>query len=124
GAVGYLGYDAVRYFENIPLHRKDDRGLPHFAFLLTDTLLIFDNVAQKIKVVANAHVPSGKESELKRAYADATARIDRMIMRLRRPLRRPYLLRRRRPIAFTPNMSRADFEKMVVQTKEYIRAGD
>lgn len=124
GAVGYLGYDVVRYFESIPARRKDDRGLPDFAFLLTDTLLIFDNVAQKIKVIANAHVRSGKESELKRAYADATARIDRMIMRLKQPFRRPASLRRRTPIVFTPNMSRTDFEKMVAQAKEYIRAGD
>ncbi len=124
GAVGYLGYDVVRCFEDISLHGKDEAGFPLFAFLLTDTLLIFDNVAKKIKVVANAYVPSGTSSELRRAYADATARIDRMIARLRRPLRRPRLRRRRRPIVFTANMSRADFEKMVTRTKEYIRAGD
>lgn len=124
GAVGYLGYDIVRYLEDIPPRRKDALGLPDLAFLITDTLLIFDNVAQKIKVVANAHVPSDKESDLKRAYADATARIERMIARLRRPLRRLGPKRRRKPIAFTSNMSRADFEKMVVKTKEYIKAGD
>jgi anthranilate synthase component I len=124
GAVGYLGYDIVRYLEDIPPRRKDALGLPDLAFLITDTLLIFDNVAQKIKVVANAHVPSGKESDLKRAYADATARIERMIARLRRPLRRTGPKRRRKPIAFTSNMSRADFEKMVMKTKEYIKAGD
>ncbi len=124
GAVGYLGYDVVRYFEEIPPRRKDDLGLPDLAFLLTDTLLIFDNVAHTIKVVANAHVPSGREAELKRAYHDATARIERMIARLRRPLRRGSPKRRRKPISFTSNMSRSDFEKMVMRTKEYITAGD
>jgi len=130
GAVGYLGYDVVRYFEDIPQRRKDELGLPDLAFLLTDTLLIFDNVAQTIKVVANAHVPSGKDADLKQAYADATARIEAMIARLRRPLRRIgprgirwFAGRQARP-RFSPNMSRADFEKMVVKTKEYIRAGD
>lgn len=124
GAVGYLGYDVVRYFEDIPPRRKDDLGLPDLAFLLTDTLLIFDNVAQKIKVVANAHVPSGREAELKRAYADAAARIERMIARLKRPLRRTRPKQRRKPISFTANMSRSDFEKMVMRTKEYIKSGD
>ncbi|MBM4125621.1 MAG: anthranilate synthase component I, partial [Nitrospira sp.] len=124
GAVGYLGYDVVRYFENIPPRRKDDLGLPDLAFLITDTLLIFDNVAQKIKVVANAHVPSGREAELKRAYADATARIEGMIARLKRPLRRTRPKQRRKPISFASNMSRSDFEKMVMRTKEYIKAGD
>jgi len=124
GAVGYLGYDVVRHFEDLPTRRKEEVGLPMLAFLLTDTLLIFDRLAQTIKVVANAHVPSGKEAELKKAYANAAVRIEGMIARLRRPLRRPQSKRRRKPITFTPNMSRADFEKMVMRTKEYIRAGD
>ncbi len=124
GAVGYLGYDVVRTFEEIPAGRKDSLGLPNFAFLLTDTLLIFDNVSQKIKVVANAHVRSAHEADVRRAYAEATARIEKMIARLKRPLRRARPKHRRKPITFTPNMSRSDFEKMVMRTKEYIRAGD
>jgi len=124
GAVGYLGYDVVRYFEEIPSRRKDALGIPDLVFLLTDTLLIFDNVAQKIKVVANAHVEGGRESELRRAYADATARIEQMINRLKRPLRRIRPKRRHKPISFETNMSQADFEKMVMRAKEYIRAGD
>ncbi|HXF91147.1 MAG TPA: anthranilate synthase component I [Nitrospiraceae bacterium] len=124
GAVGYLGYDVVRTFEELPAGRKDGLGLPNFAFLLTDTLLIFDNVSQKIKVVANAHVKSTREADVRLAYADATARIEKMIARLKRPLRRTRQKRRRKPISFTPNMSRADFEKMVMRTQEYIKAGD
>ncbi len=124
GAVGYLGYDVVRSFEDIPPRRKDALSLPDLAFLLTDTLLIFDNVFQKIKVVANAHVLSRRDADLRRAYGEATARIERMISRLKRPLRRVRTKQRRKPITFTPNMSRADFEKMVIRTKEYIRAGD
>jgi len=124
GAVGYLGYDVVRYFEDIPSRRKDDLGLPDLVFLLTDTLLIFDNVAQKIKVVANAHVEGRRESELRRTYTEATNRIEQMINRLKRPLRRILPKRRHKPIAFAANMSQADFEKMVMRTKEYIRAGD
>ena len=124
GAVGYVNYDVVRYFEQIPVHRKDDAGFPLMAFLITDTLLIFDNIAHTIKVVANAHVPSGKAVDVRGAYADAVSRIDRMIERLKRPLRRQPASRRRTPMAFTSNMSRADFEKMVIRTKEYIRAGD
>ena len=124
GAVGYLSYDIVRTFEEMPNRQKEPINLPDFAFLLTDTLVIFDNVAQKIKVVANAHVTSPHERDIKRAYRAATDRIERMIGRLKRPLRRSRPHRRRRPIAFTSNMSKADFEKIVVRTKEYIRAGD
>jgi len=124
GAVGYFGYDTVRTFENLASRPKDHLNLPDFAFLMTDTLLIFDNVAQKIKVVANAYVTSTRDREVTKAYREATERIERMITRLRRPLRRARPHRRRRSITFTSNLSRADFEKMVTRTKEYIRAGD
>ena len=124
GAVGYLGYDLVRYFEPIPHYPKEDARLPKIAFLITDTLLIFDNVSHTIKVVANAHIQNQKKSHLKEAYADAVSRIDRMIARLRKSPARPKVQPRRQPIRFTSNMNRADFEKMVMRTKEYIQAGD
>jgi anthranilate synthase component 1 len=124
GAVGYLGYDMVKTFEDVPSRRKDHLGLPDFAFLLTETLLIFDNVSQKIKVVANAHVKSVSDRDIRAAYRQATGRIERMIARLRRPLRQTKPKRRRSPIRFTPNMSKADFEKMVSRAQEYIKAGD
>ncbi len=124
GAVGYLSYDMVRTFEDLAARQKDSLNLPDFAFLLTDTMLIFDNVAQKIKVVATAYVTAKGARGIKAAYRSATERIERMIMRLRRPLRRTRPHRRRKPVTFTANMSKADFEKMVMRTKEYIRAGD
>jgi anthranilate synthase component 1 len=124
GAVGYLSYDMVRTFEDLAARQKDPLNLPDFAFLLTDTMLIFDNVAQKIKVVATAYVTANGESGIRTAYRSATERIERTITRLKRPLRRARPHRRRRPVTFSANMSKADFEKMVVRTKEYIRAGD
>lgn len=124
GAVGYFSYDMVRTFEALPALRKDSLGMPDFAFLLTDTLLIFDNVSQKIKVVANAYLESTKERDIRDAYRHATARIEKMIARLKRPVRQPRQRRRRKPITFTSNMNKADFEKMVTRTKEYIRSGD
>ncbi|HNL90807.1 MAG TPA: anthranilate synthase component I, partial [Nitrospira sp.] len=75
GAVGYLSYDVVRTFEELPSLRRDSLGMPELAFLLTDTLLIFDNVSQKIKVVANAYLESTTERAIREAYRHATARI-------------------------------------------------
>ncbi len=124
GAVGYLGYDMVKTFEDLPSRRKDALDLPEFAFLLTETLLIFDNVSQKIKVVANAHVKSTSDKDIRAAYREATGRIEAMIARIRRPLRRVKPKRRRSPLRFTANMNRADFEKMVSRAQDYIKAGD
>ncbi len=124
GAVGYLGYDVAQFFEPIPGYPKDSARLPLFAFFVTDTLLIFDNVRHTIKVVANAHMTSSAKSAVRSAYADATTRIEKMIAKLKTPLRhRPSSARRHVP-RFTSNVTRTTFEKMVMRTKEYIQAGD
>ncbi|MDH5667274.1 MAG: anthranilate synthase component I [Nitrospira sp.] len=124
GAVGYIGYDMVKTFERIPSRPKAHLDLPDFAFLLTDTLLIFDNISQKIKVVANAHVRSDSDRDIRAAYREAIERIEKMIARLRRPVRQAKPKRRRASIRFRPNMSKTDFEQMVSRVKEYIKAGD
>jgi anthranilate synthase component 1 len=124
GAVGYLGYDIVRHFEPIPNVPKLDAHFPKLAFLLTDTLVIFDNVAHTIKVVANAHIFSHKKSELRKAYSHATTRIEKMIARLKKAPPQVTKKASSRPIRFTSNMTQPEFEKMVLRTKEYILAGD
>ena len=124
GAVGYLGYDVVRFFEPIPEHPKDSARLPLFAFFITDTLVIFDNVRHTIKVVANAHIASAKKSDLRSAYVDATTRIEKMIAKLKAPLRQRPSPARKPVLRFTSNMTQSTFEKMVMRTKEYIQAGD
>ncbi len=124
GAVGYLGYDLVRFFESIPERPKDSAQLPLLAFFVTDTLLIFDNVRHTIKVVANARIASTTKTDLKSAYMDATTRIEKMIAKLKLPLRHPPSSVRRQVPRFTSNMTQPDFEKMVTRTKEYIQAGD
>ena len=124
GAVGYLGYDVVRFFEPIHPHPKESAQLPMLAFFLADTLLIFDNIAHTIKVVANAHISSTTRPTLKKAYSDATRNIDRMIARIKKPLPKQAMARRHQPIRFTSNITQPDFEKMVMRTKEYIQAGD
>ena len=70
GAVGYLGYDMVRFFENLRCDKPAEIGAWDSCFLITDTLLIFDSVRQKIKVVANAHLDGVSPEE---AYAKALA---------------------------------------------------
>jgi anthranilate synthase component I len=81
GGVGYIGYDTVRFFERLPDRTEDDRGLPDCYFVLTDTLLIFDHVRHKIRVLCNARVTGDPE----RAYDEAVAKIDALAQRLRAP---------------------------------------
>ena len=53
----------IRYFEDISLRDKTSLNLPDMVFLFTDTLLIFDNIRHRIKIVSNAFV---KEKGVKR----------------------------------------------------------
>ena len=54
GAVGYAGYDTVRYFEHLPNAPTDDRQVPDMAFAFYDQMVVFDNVTKAVVVVAMA----------------------------------------------------------------------
>ncbi len=122
GAVGYLAYEAVRYFERLPAPAPDPNGLPESVFMLTDNLVVFDHVRRKIKVVSHAHVDGNVDA----AYAGAVARIDRMVERLNTPLEAPLLVASTEPPAkpFESNMTEAEYEGIVDQAKRYIVDGD
>ncbi len=94
GAVGFLGYEMVRYFERIPEGNGPAPAEDEAVFLVTDTLIIFDNVRHTIKVVACAMTAEGPD--LRAVYDDAVGRIDAMtaLIRVRWDVRPP---RFRRP---------------------------
>ena len=125
GAVGYAGYDMVRYYEHLPSCPADDRGLPDMVFGFYDTMVIFDHVSKTVMVVANALLEDGAAPDA--AYDEARLRIDAVCERLRRPapLRVEDMVRRE-PVAmpFVSNFEREGFLKAVEACKEYIRAGD
>ncbi|MQY60202.1 MAG: anthranilate synthase component I, partial [Clostridia bacterium] len=61
GAIGYVGYDMVRFWEEIHEKNRDDLNLPDSLFMLSHTLVIFDHINHTIKVVSYA-ILDGKES--------------------------------------------------------------
>ncbi|MEI6215610.1 MAG: anthranilate synthase component I [Desulfuromonadales bacterium] len=122
GAVGYLGYDMVRHFENLPSAKPALLDSYDSYFLITDTILIFDTVRQKIKVVSNAHVTSPSNCEA--AYREACSKIDAIIGRLRAPHTHSPCVPAGKGVNFRSNMNREDFELAVEKAKEYVRSGD
>lgn len=123
GAVGYLGYEMVRHFEHLPTTKPAVIGTYDSYFLITDTIIIFDNVSQKIKVVSNAHLdPATSPAE---AYQEALSRIEGIICKLRAPLPVAAITQpTARPTELRSNISREDYEAAVEKAKEYVRAGD
>jgi anthranilate synthase component 1 len=126
GFVGYIGYDTVRYFEKLPDDHHTGLKLPDIFLMLTDTLVVFDNLTHKVKVISNAYVENSPE----KAYEKAQAKIDKIVKRLRskavipRASKSSSQKKQSTAVAFTSNFSKKDFLKAVEKTKEYVRAGD
>ena len=122
GAVGYLSYESVNYFEELPTPDPDMLNVPESVFMLTKTYMVFDHVAHKISVVSHAHL----NGDVERAYNEATDRIDKIIRRLQSPLSMPVAPHSApsQRLATESNMTPEEFYDMVNHVKEYIVAGD
>ena len=123
GAVGYMSYDIVRYFEDLPSTASDDLKVPTMAFMLPDTLVIFDHAMHQLTVLANAH-NNGDDPDA--AYDRAVASIDEMVAALSRPLAHHAYDPPSGGFTSDPrsNVERSVYEGKVRQAKEYIRDGD
>jgi anthranilate synthase component 1 len=124
GLVGYLGYDMVRFIEELPDSNRESLGMPDMYLMLTDTMLIFDNLRQRIKVVSSVHLDGGDPDE---AYREAVGKIDGIIERLKRPLQRPGDVgggAHDAPDFLSSFGTPEDFEAAVSRAREYVHAGD
>jgi anthranilate synthase component 1 len=162
GAVGYLGYDVVRFFEELPETAEPVIDIPDAVFLMADTLVVFDHARHQLLILANAFLgdnalsgdnafsgdnairgegddssnpamdetADGMDRDIELAYFDAVQRIERISERLLRPL--PAIPLRgwrsagngQKKRKLDQNRDQSEFESMVAQAKEHIRAGD
>ena len=123
GAVGYLSYEAVNYFERLPTPDPDPLDLPESVFMLTTTYLIFDHLRHKIRVVSHAHL----NGDLERAYAEAVERIDELVGRLEAPLTLPPKASGSSQSSGSTagsNITRDRYEEMVEQVQRYVYEGE
>ncbi len=123
GAVGFISYDMVRYFEKLPDGNKDEINAPDIYMQICDTLVIFDHVKHTIKIVSN--VPAGKN--LRQNYAKAVKKIGAIIARLKKPLQddtRDIRAAGGRISSPVSNLTKKEYIEIVKKTKEYIKAGD
>jgi anthranilate synthase component 1 len=121
GMVGYLSYEVARYFEKLPSPNHDPLGLPESILMLADTILVFDHLTHKIKIVSHAHL----DGDVETAYREATHKIDDLADRLKQPIHSE-ASKNAPSVGFnvSSNLSPAEFEAGVSQAKEHIYAGD
>jgi anthranilate synthase component 1 len=132
GAVGYAGYDTIRYFENLPNAPSDDRNLPDLFFAFYDHMIVFDNVQKTAIVLVLARTKATGESAsaggLRAAYESACRRVDRFVEKLAVPsqglMPTDIATIGDASLAFQSNFTKEEFETAVGKCVEYIRAGD
>ena len=120
GAVGYIGYETVNEFEELPPPKTASPG-PVAALLLVDDMIIFDNVRHTVKLVAC--VRPEEFTSLRAAYDNARQRIDGIVA----VLQRPAVIAPEPPVTSprpVPELSREQFCSMVESAREAIRAGE
>ncbi len=125
GAVGFLGYDMVRFMERMPVVNEPLDTFPDSAFMVPRIVLIYDNLKQMLTVVNL--VQTGKSDDAEALYTKALAEIDEIVARLKRPVPDDYVgttNAKNESHDFTSNMSEEAFHEMVRQAKEYVLAGD
>ncbi len=123
GAVGYFGYELVRYFEELPDIKPDDLDLPDCYFVFTRFVLIYDHVQHKLKIVCNTE--PGDEPE--KRYIEALKQIEQVKKIV---FQQGSILTASPKVIGVPkavvksNLTEERYSSMVQQAKEYIKAGD
>jgi anthranilate synthase component I len=123
GAVGFLGYEAIHFFEpKVPAVERDELQLPETVFMITSSLLIFDHRLRTLKIVVNAFLDDGP---LEKVYARAAETIDTIAHKLAKAVDLPLVpAADLEPEPVHSNFHPEKFKRAVERTKDYIRAGD
>ena len=125
GAVGYIGYDVIRFFEpTVPIHPRDDLKIPEMIFMIPRMLLVFDHRFRKLQLICNAQIDDKTSAD--QAYGEAEAKLQKVMAKLSQ--QRSFEPIDAKPASKTAlpacNTTRAEFEAMVVKAKELIAVGD
>lgn len=103
GAVGYISYDAIRYWEKLPQRSSDDLDFPDVQFGFFDDGIVFDH---KQRRAFYYYLNENRSAEFEKLITHAA---DDEALRHQQP---------------KMNVTKEDFEKSVEKAKEYITAGD
>ncbi|HEX3871862.1 MAG TPA: anthranilate synthase component I [Pirellulales bacterium] len=127
GAVGYAGYDTVRYSERLPNPPADDRQLSDLSFAFYDAMIVFDHINKTITVVAMARLDEHRD-DLRAAYDEACAKVDALVQRLEAPGDDLPLAdihsADTSEMQYESDFPQQRYKEAVERCLEYIRAGD
>ena len=122
GFVGYLGYDIVRFFEEIPNKNPDDLGVWDCVWILSDRLLVFDHLHHTIKIVTNVVISD--PHKIGRYYDLAKKKIEQLHTRLKKPISIKKDKQAKQKFKVTSNFKKQTYLNLIKQAKAYIRQGE
>ena len=112
----------VRFFEDLPEKTEDDLNIPDSQFLITDTMLVFDNVSQTIKMVSNAYIDS---EDITAVYERTVKKITLLEDKLKKPLNISTKQKEESVrLNIDSNFEKEKFKEAVNNIKQYILEGD
>ena len=117
GAIGFVSYDTISFYENIGEIPEDVIGTPDLHFFLYESYLIFDHKKEQITIV-ESDIYSGR-SELDQELA-----LSLVLSNLTQPHKNEFETVKLNPLSFTSNTAKAEFMGMVEQAQTYIKNGD
>jgi anthranilate synthase component 1 len=124
GMVGYIGYDAVRRLERLPVIAEDDLQIPELVMLLATDLAALDHHEGTVTLIANAINWDDSPERVDAAYDDAVRRLDEMTTELHTPAPPTAAVFSRPKPEFRRRRSQAEHFAAVEKAKEAIRAGE
>lgn len=125
GAVGYLGYEMVRFMENLPCD-KTQLNLPDSSLIIPRVVLAHDRLRQVVTVIYWVYVED--KDNLETQYLSAQSDIAKIVADLKKPMPTAIFSEAEKGLnyqhQFTSNFSKEEFCAMVERAKEYIYSGD
>ena len=124
GAVGFVSYDMVRFFEKLPNRSKDDRHVPDLAFMIPQILIVIDNFNQSLKVIYDLRFHTNDPRVLKKLYQDGVRKIQGVIKKLKVPKADRQTTKKNQKLVWKESLGQSNYEAAVRKIKEYVMAGD
>ncbi|BBP44945.1 anthranilate synthase component I [Thiosulfatimonas sediminis] len=124
GLVGYFGYDTIRYVEPrlaLSTPERDDIGAPDIQLLVSEELVVFDNLSGQVHVIVHADLTA------QNGLQNAQARVDELVQKLNQPMPMPKDVASHQPIFeadFQSSFGEQAFKDAVSKIQQYVLAGD
>ena len=114
GAIGYIGYDSIRHFEDIGSPLPDDLNMPDIHFMLYQNVIVFDHTENQIYLIA-----LNLDNQPERVLDERIEVLEKALTKTESHSERNFS-----PIEFEAEMTSESFQEKVKVAKRHIKQGD